>query len=48
MSVGLRKARVAFNPCGVDKPEPTVMETNSNPIRVAPAEAAVVKKFSQP
>jgi hypothetical protein len=26
----------------------TVMETNSNPIRVAAAEAAVVKKFSQP
>ncbi len=48
VSVGVKKARVPFIPCGVDEPEPTVMETNSNPIRVAPAEAADVKKFSQP
>jgi len=48
MSVGVNKARVAFNSCGVFKPAPRVTETDSNPIRVAPAVAAVVKTFSLP
>ena len=42
MSVGVKKARAASNPCAVDKPAPSEMATNGNPIRVAPAEAAVV------
>ena len=42
MSVGVKKARAASNPCAVDKPGPSEMATNSNPIRVAPGEAAVV------
>jgi hypothetical protein len=48
VSVGVKKARVPFIPCGVDEPELNAMETNSKPIRLAPAEDAVVKKFSQP
>jgi len=48
MSVGVKKALVAFKPCGVDKPAPSVMATNSKPISVAPADAPTMKKFSQP
>src|SRR5580658_7307209 len=48
MSVGVKKARVAINPCGVDKPAPSVMATNSKPINVAPAVAPTMKKLSQP
>jgi hypothetical protein len=48
MSVGVKKAPVASNPCGVDKPVPSEMATNSKPISVAPADAPTMKKFSQP
>jgi hypothetical protein len=48
MSVGVKKAREAFNPCGVDKPAPSVMATNNKPISVAPAVAPTMKKFSRP
>src|ERR1022692_3065178 len=48
MSVGVKKARAPYTLRGVDKPAPSVMATNSNPIGVAPADAAVLKKFSQP
>jgi hypothetical protein len=48
MRVGVKKARVASNPCGVDKPAPSVTATNSKPINVAPAVAPTMKKFSQP
>ena len=48
VSVGVKKARVTSHPCGVDKPVPSVMATNSKPINVAPAVAVTMKKFSQP
>jgi hypothetical protein len=31
----------------MDKPVPTVTATNNNPIRVAPADPAIIKKLSQ-
>lgn len=39
---------MAFYPCAVDKPPPSVMATNIKPISVAPAVAPTMKKFSQP
>jgi len=47
MSVGVKKALVPYAPRGVDKPAPSVMATNSNPIRVAAAVPAIMKKLSQ-
>jgi hypothetical protein len=46
-SVGVKKARVPETIRDIDRPEPTVMATNSNPIRVAAASPARVKKLSQ-
>ena len=48
MSVGVKKPRVPCTIVDVEKPVPTVTATNSNPIRVAAAAPAIIKKLSQP
>jgi hypothetical protein len=47
-SVGVKKAWVPKTARDEDMPEPTVMATNSNPIIVAAAVPAIMKKLSKP